>query len=269
MTPDADALEIPLLSEAELASSLRGFPGPAPWVTTPSVTTEGASVIYSGDMHPHGYAALLKLAQQGGASELVISSLGGEVYWGIKIGEIVHEQGWDVRVRGLCFSSCANYVFPAGRDKVIEEGAIVGWHGSARQAEFFAEREGVSLRQQLADSLAPALRESGGEFTQEAFTEAIVRNIALSETRIELERLYYERIGVDSDISVYGFLPAHFAVTVSAHFAGIVATRGWTFSLGDMAKFGLDGLTYEGGGAYPSDQARALFGLALLEVDDR
>ena len=62
--------------------------------------------------------------------------------------------------------------------------------------------------------------------------------VALSETRIELERLYYERIGVDSDISVYGFLPAHFAVTVSAHFAGTVATRGWTFSLGTWRSSG-------------------------------
>ena len=220
-------------------------------------------------MHPHGYAALLKLAQQGGASELVISSLGGEVYWGIKIGEIVHEQGWDVRVRGLCFSSCANYVFPAGRDKVIEEGAIVGWHGSAGKPSSSRSGRASASASSSPTRLRRRSAESGGEFTQEAFTEAIVRNIALSETRIELDRLYYERIGVDSDISVYGFLPAHFAVTVSAHFAGIVATRGWTFSLGDMAKFGLDGLTYEGGGAYPSDQARALFGLALLEVDDR
>lgn len=257
VTPDADDLVIPLLSESELEAALRSFP---PGVA-PSVTVEGSSIIYSGDMHPAGYDTLMRLAQRGGVSELVIASLGGEVYWGMKIGWIVNEYGWDVRVRSLCFSSCANYVFPAGRNKVIEDGGIVGWHGSARQSHFFAEQQGSSSRQQLVDSLVLALQGAGEDFTQEEFIEAIVSNIALSETRIELERAYYEKIGVDADISVYGFLPRHFAATAGA--------GGWTFNLEDMAKFGLDGITYEGSDAYPSDQARALLSLTLIEVADR
>ena len=257
VTPDADDLVIPLLSESELEAALRSFP---PGVA-PSVTVEGSSIIYSGDIHPAGYDTLMRLAQRGGVSELVIASLGGEVYWGMKIGWIVNEYGWDVRVRSLCFSSCANYVFPAGRNKVIEDGGIVGWHGSARQSHFFAEQQGSSSRQQLVDSLVLALQGAGEDFTQEEFIEAIVSNIALSETRIELERAYYEKIGVDADISVYGFLPRHFAATAGA--------GGWTFNLEDMAKFGLDGITYEGSDAYPSDQARALLSLTLIEVADR
>ena len=31
----------------------------------------------------------------------------------------------------------------------------------------------------------------------------------------------------------------------------------------------LDGITYEGSDAYPSDSARSLYGLVLIEVDDR
>ncbi len=255
--PDADALEISLLSESELEASLRSFPGGAP----PSVTVEGSSIVYSGDMHPEGYDTLVRLAAQGGLTELVISSLGGEVYWGMKIGEIVYKNGWDVRVRGLCFSSCANYIFPAGRNKVIESGGIVGWHGSARQSQFFAEQQGTSSRQQIIDSLFFALQEGAGDLTQEEINEAIVSNIALVETRIRLEAAYYENIGVNADISVYGFLPQHFATAAAA--------GGWTFTLADMAKFGLDGIVYEGSDAYPSDRARALLSLVLIEVDDR
>ena len=255
--PDADTLEVPLLSESELEASLRSFPGGGP----PSVTVEDAAIIYSGDMHPEGYDALVRLAAQGSLTELVISSLGGEVYWGMKIGEIVYENGWDVRVRGLCFSSCANYVFPAGRNKIIEDGGIVGWHGSARQGQFFAEQQGTSSRQQIIDSLFLALQEGAGNLTQAEINEAIVHNIALVETRIALEAAYYERIGVDADISVYGFFPQHFATAAAA--------GGWTNTLADMAKFGLDGITYEGSDAYPSERARALLSLVLLEVDDR
>ena len=254
--PDVDALVIPLLSESELEASLLGFPGVAP-----SVTVEGSSIIYSGDVHPEGYDALARLAVQGEVTELVVSSLGGEVYWGIKIGEIVHESGWNVRVRGLCFSSCANYIFPAGKDKVIERGGIVGWHGSARQSQFFAEQQGISSRQQIAGSLSLALQEGGGNLTQEEFDGAILHNIALSETRIELERAYYESIGVDADIAVYAFFPQHFEKAVGA--------GGWTYTVGDMEKFGLGRVTYEGNEAYPSDRARALLSLVLIEVDTR
>ena len=254
--PDVDALVIPLLSESDLEASLLNFPGVAP-----SVMVEGSSIIYSGDMHPEGYEILVRLAQQDEVTELVISSLGGEVYWGMKIGEVVHEKGWNVRVRGLCFSSCANYIFPAGGVKVIEDGGIVGWHGSARQSHFFAEQQGTSSRQQIAESLALALQEGGGTLTQEEFDGAIMHNIALSETRIELERAYYERIGVDADISVYAFFPQHFATAAGA--------GGWTYTLGDMEKFGLDGIIYEGSEAYPSDGARALLSLVLIEVDKR
>lgn len=36
----------------------------------------------------------------------------------------------DVEVRGLCFSSCANFLFLAGRNKYIKEGGCVGFNGS-------------------------------------------------------------------------------------------------------------------------------------------
>ena len=255
--PDADTLDVPLLSESELEASLRSFPGGAP----PSVTVEGTSINYAGDMHPEGYDALVRLAEQGGFSELVISSLGGEVYWGLKIGELVYANGWNVRVRGLCFSSCANYIFPAGQSKIIEAGGIVGWHGSARQSHFFAEQQGTSSRQQTIDSLFFALQEGAGDLTQAEINEAIIHNIALVETRISLEAAYYEKIGVDADISVYGFFPQHFAVAAAA--------GGWTFTLADMAKFGLSDIVYEGSDAYPADRARALLSLVLIEVDDR
>ena len=44
---------------------------------------------------------------------------------------------------------------------------------------------------------------------------------------------------------------------------------GWRFTLGDMAKFGLDGVVYEGSEAYPSEGGRALLDLVLTTVDDR
>ena len=89
----------------------------------------------------------------------------------------------------------------------------------------------------------------------------IARFVAEQEMVIELERAFYERIGVDSDISVYGHFPQRWDA--------IQGSGGWTFTLEDMAKFGLDSITYEGSEAYPSDKARASYSLVLIEVDDR
>ena len=134
--PDADELVIPTISESQLEASRRSIH------SEPSVRVEGSSIIYIGATNTAGYDRLMRLAEQGNTSELAITSPGGSVYWGIKIGEVVYENAWDVRVLGLCVSSCANYIFPAGRNKVIEDGGIVGWHGSARQDYFFAEQKG-------------------------------------------------------------------------------------------------------------------------------
>ena len=258
--PNADELVIPTISESQLEASRRLIH------SEPSVRIEGSSIIYLGLMNTAGYDKLMRLAEQGNISELAITSPGGTVFWGIKIGEIVYENGWDVRVRGLCMSSCANYVFPAGRNKVIEDGGIVGWHGSARQDHFFAEQKGISVRAFIVESTAGALLHSAAQdgvhyLDQEGFNRVIARLVAESEKVIELERAFYEKIGVDADVSVYGHFPQRWDA--------IRGSGGWTFTLEDMAKFGLDSITYEGSDAYPPERARALNGLVLIEVDDR
>lgn len=258
--PDADDLVIPTISESQLEASRRSFH------SEPSIRVEGSSIIYIGFTNTAGYDKLIRLAEQDNISELAITSPGGNVFWGIKIGEIIYENGWDVHVRGLCLSSCANYVFPAGRNKVIEDGGIVGWHGSARQNHFIAERNGISVRKLMVETtggaLLPEADRDGFHFLdQEGFNRVIARFVAEQEMVIELERAFYEKIGVDADVSVYGHFPQRWDA--------IQGSGGWTFTLEDMAKFGLDSITYEGSDAYPSERARALNGLVLIEVDDR
>ena len=61
---------------------------------------------------------------------------------------------------------------------------------------------------------------------------------------------------------VYGFIPDQFDHYMS-HDRHI---RGWTFSIEDMAKFGVDNVTYEGNGEYPSEKAIENFPVAVLNV---
>ena len=199
----------------------------------PSIRDEGSSMIYLGGLSAMGYDMLMRLSEQGNTSALAITSPGGSEYCGIKIGEIVYNNGWDVHVRGLCMSSCADYIVPAGRNKVLEDGGVVGRRCSARQDYFFAEQRGISGRQQIVNSLSGALQMGSNYLTYEEFNQEIASFVAEHETLVELEHAFYERIGLDANVSVCVHLPKRFK---SIEWSG-----GWTFTLDDMAKFGLDG----------------------------
>ena len=94
---------------------------------------EAGILRYRGPLTEDGLDALRTLARGRETGVLEIDSAGGEIVAGMEFGLWVHDLGLDVRVNRACLSSCANYVFPAGRNKVIAPGAVVAWHGSARQ----------------------------------------------------------------------------------------------------------------------------------------
>lgn len=64
---------------------------------------------------------------------LVVTSTGGEVFGGMRIGRLVHEFGLKVVVKQYCMSSCANYIVTASNDVIVSKGALLGWHGGSTQ----------------------------------------------------------------------------------------------------------------------------------------
>lgn len=112
---------------------------------------------------------------------LIITSPGGEVEPAIRMGELVLAHNLDVVAERYCLSSCANYIFLAGKHKFIRNG-IVGFHGDItysinqagglkRKVEQEAQRVGLSKEKQK-------------EF------EGMIRKT------IDLERSFLEKIGV-------------------------------------------------------------------------
>lgn len=69
---------------------------------------------------------------------------------GRHVGRWVRDMGLVVEVDVICFSSCADYIFPAGRARVIRADAFVGWHGNERTFHVQAARKGIRLEDQLA-----------------------------------------------------------------------------------------------------------------------
>ena len=229
----------------------------------PAVSARDGVASYVGATNAAGFDALAALAKRENISVLEIDSLGGEVFWGMKIGGLVFANRWDVRVAGHCFSSCANYIFPAGAGKVVAADSVVGWHGSARQVEALAARAGVSLEERFAGELVPAMMEgfsrSGqGELTREMLIAGLAGELGRHHARREMEADFFRRIGVDADSAIYGFLPE----------SGLPENAGgWTFRIPDMAKFGIGNVKWLGEGEYPPPEKLALLGLSLLAVE--
>lgn len=189
------------------------------------VSVQGQTIHYSGEITQAGVdkvAALLEVHPTVG--ELAINSVGGVIGRGIDLGLLVLRHQLDVRVTGAgCISSCANYVFTAGRHKVIEPGAVVVWHGSAIQKGLWDYKN-----LNLAD-----IRDALGR-DPNWLERMALRWKAWNAGRLAKRRQaeFFDLVGVDPEVTVYGQLRECACL--------------WTFSPEDMAAFGIDNVT-----AYP------------------
>lgn len=64
---------------------------------------------------------------------LIISSLGGHVDYGMQLGEWLLANQLAVEIGDYCMSSCANYVFLAGTEKILGKYSFIGFHGGLLQ----------------------------------------------------------------------------------------------------------------------------------------
>ncbi|MEM9103354.1 MAG: hypothetical protein AAGB12_13635 [Pseudomonadota bacterium] len=64
-------------------------------------------------------------------SRLKITSKGGDIKHGMALGKFVWKNKLDIEVGEYCLSSCANYVFTAGKRKILNQTSTLGWHGGA------------------------------------------------------------------------------------------------------------------------------------------
>lgn len=112
---------------------------------------------------------------------LVITSRGGRVSSGVRMGELVIEHDLDVIVERYCLSSCANYVFLASESKIIRKG-VVGFHGNITHS--IRQAGGPEARAEEMASQTPRSKEELASWLSQ---------------RIEMEQSLIRRIGVPQD----------------------------------------------------------------------
>lgn len=194
------------------------------------VERERQRLRYRGELTENGLDALKSLAAGSEIKVLEIDSAGGEIVVGMDFGLWIHERGLDVEVNRACLSSCANYVFPAGRHKLIGPGAVVAWHGSARQAGLL-EQMHASVESQISGR-ARSRTEREREIAQ-----ARKANERYLTDAIHKQARFFHLIGVDEYVALVG--------------NEVYGVRGFFYlSVEDMARFGIDRVSA------PEDYAR-------------
>lgn len=88
------------------------------------------------------------LVRSTAAKKIVVikDSLGGDGLSAIAIGTLIHRHGWDVEVTGLCASSCANYIFPAGKTKYLRHDSLLVFHGGFHQTNLLDSAQELDRR---------------------------------------------------------------------------------------------------------------------------
>jgi hypothetical protein len=223
-----------------------------------TVHVQGDTVYYTGNFSKAStvaFDAAVAGIRRGQVTRLVISSGGGDTVAGRHVGRWVRDMGLVVEVDTICFSSCADYIFPAGRARVIRADAFVGWHGNERTFHVLAARQGKSLEDQLAQYVPKdASPEQRAAFFKD-FAET-------TKVTLRDEADFYARLGLNDAFAVCA------VGDILEKRPGYAGQIGWGFSIPDMARFGMTNTVYLGDGTYERDSSRFRQFLWLISADE-
>lgn len=214
------------------------------------VERRGDTVIYRGRLTEDGLDALRNAGEDAHVKTLLIESAGGEIVVGMDFGNWVIERELNVVIDRACLSSCANYVFTAGRHKEIKPGAVVAWHGSAKQPGLLEQLHELVEEDIASRGLSP--RQQRRELRR-----ARRANVKYLTGAIRKQDEFFYRVGVDEYVTRVG--------------NDKYKIRGFFYlSVEDMAAFGIENVTADEN--YAEMEPRALaqrvgFPVTLIRLD--
>ena len=185
-------------------------------------------IVFNGTITVEAYDHLAKLLDslEKVPGRLSITSSGGDASAGIDFGLLIHKFGLDVYVPAYCISSCANYVFTAGRKKLLEQHSFLMWHGGATQ-------QGIAEPPECEkDGWYDELFDCDPEQFSNEFDPIVAK-------WLEKERHFFETVNVDQRITILGQL--------EEIRCGEGHTDGWYYSVADLINLGVHEIEVLGG----------------------
>jgi hypothetical protein len=230
-------------------------------VTKVRLTAE--RIEYSGLITHEANAGVFELYQSADPKPdtLLMESQGGSADAGMELGAWLFENRLQVQIDTYCFSSCANYVFPAGRARVLAPHASLMWHGGVTQPITPAELADV-----LDETLAGLSEEERRQLLHERSRDELMQQLQQSLTAIVArETHFFRRLGIDQRITTLGHLYERELLKGEGYYMG------WDFSIEDMARLGIRQIEVKGGEAWAPVfpvPGRTIYRIHLDELPD-
>jgi hypothetical protein len=105
-------------------------------VHTEKKCTDCETITLTGMISPDTFLAFQDRLVRSSAKNktfVVTESGGGSWESALALGILIHRHGWNVEVVDICASSCANFIFPAGKVKYLHGNALLLFHGGPHQ----------------------------------------------------------------------------------------------------------------------------------------
>ena len=101
-----------------------------------TVNLSGETLIFNGDIYRKSADEFLAMIATHPVRRVIITSQGGHVGPALDMAEVIFQKKIDIEVPIICLSSCANYIFLAGHNKIISSVGLVGWHGTVTHRKY-------------------------------------------------------------------------------------------------------------------------------------
>ncbi|OKY25182.1 hypothetical protein [Thalassotalea sp. PP2-459] len=238
---------------------------PDPWIYS---SNQGNHIRYSGRISFEGYEKLIEIYSNAKEkpSTLEITSGGGNGLAGILIGRFLQEKGMDIKIRRFCASSCANYVFPAGKKKRLSNDSLIVYHGGMLQKNLlnkmltkhkfpniyndsYENKEAFLLKISTLESKLKHkfFADKGACAKPDGIIEVIVKSAQRClKFRQKLERDFFAQINVDPKLPYYGQIGDYKARYKSYEYIGFY------YDLKSLSKMGVNNIEVIGGEWVPS-----------------
>lgn len=193
---------------------------------------------------------------------VIKQSGGGDGLSALALGILIHRHNWDVEVVDHCASSCANFIFPAGKTKYLHQHSLLLFHGGPYQENFMemAEKfdqesttngapvESVTLGQKNKEGTLTFTPNKSKE-DQEVLEFLSMTNVSsavdlVSKTRRASDQ-FYKELGVNPLISTYGQIGAHEPSYKSYKYGGFI------YRLDSLRRLGIGNIELKDGEWHP------------------
>jgi hypothetical protein len=193
---------------------------------------------------------------------VVKASGGGDGAAALALGILIHRHNWDVEIVDLCASSCANWIFPAGKTKYLNSHSMLLFHGGPQQANLLEMAE--KLDQGLAVHGAPVEsvvlghenKEGVVSFTpgKPAARQEVLEFLSMNDVSTSVEKIgqfriasdqFYQKLGINPLMPTYGQIGAYEPTYKSYKYGGFI------YRLDSLRRLGIGNIELKEGEWHP------------------